>query len=570
MAGAASFYSRLNNAGFLSTFRGLCYLLATMSLTNLRLKVLLLSFATAVITAAQTADMRTATLEGIVKNLKTGEPLADVRVTAAPEVMPGSLAPAPAPTATKTATTDAEGKFSITAMPPGRYFLSATRTLFFRPRRDAGPIAVTLTEGQRLTGIQVLLSPTAVIAGRVIDENREPLRSVRVEAVRREYRDGQRVWLSSTQSMTDDRGEYRLFNLTPGTYYVRATQSNTTTLYYPGVPDSQNAVPVSVEGGSEAAAIDIGIRRLPEYSVLLKLGGVPPGSPATFSIRRKNGLANEQQVARPESLPDNTYRLAQLPPGAYDILVQVSTPAAVQPRVLTHVGSIPVTVGNANEDLGTVSIPQTVSVTGRIVAPETLPSPLAPERLTVTLRALNLMTVIARSTTSPPGIAADGTFTLPNVAAGHYQVQLSGLPSETYLVSAREGAREVLDTGFTVSGTQNALELRVGGPGSVGSVTGVVVNAVGQPVPSSTVVLVPPAARRSNPSAFRTTTADQSGTFVIRSVIAGDYRLLAWEEIEPGIYMDPEFLKNFETRGEAIRVQPGSPSAVTVRIILGQ
>jgi hypothetical protein len=84
---------------------------------------------------------------------------------------------------------------------------------------------------------------------------------------------------------------------------------------------------------------------------------------------------------------------------------------------------------------------------------------------------------------------------------------------------------------------------------------------------SSTVVLVPAPARRSNAAAFRVVIADQSGAFSMRSVIAGDYRLLAWEELEPGVHMDPEFLKNFETRGESIRVQPGSPSAATVRII---
>jgi len=147
---------------------------------------------------------------------------------------------------------------------------------------------------------------------------------------------------------------------------------------------------------------------------------------------------------------------------------------------------------------------------------------------------------------------------------------LSGLPPDTYLISAREGTTEVLDTGVTVSGTQNPIILTVGGPGSVGSVTGTVVNGLGQAVPSSAVVLVPAPARRGNPGAFRTATTDQSGMFTIRSVLPGDYRLLAWEELETGIYMDPEFLKNFETRGEAIRIQRGSQNAMTVRVIPAQ
>src|SRR5688572_13716688 len=106
-----------------------------------------------IIAAAQT-DLRMATVDGVVRNLKTGEPLADVRVSITPELQLPVTTPAAA--AAKTATTDADGRFSITAVTPGRYAVSATRTLFFRPRRDAGPAALSLGEGQRLTGIQIL------------------------------------------------------------------------------------------------------------------------------------------------------------------------------------------------------------------------------------------------------------------------------------------------------------------------------------------------------------------------------------------------------------------------------
>ena len=119
----------------------------------------------------------TATIEGIAKNQKTGEPLADVRVTLAPELGGNN---------SKSATTDPDGKFTIAGIVPGRYNISGTRTLFFRPRRNAGAVAVTVTADQRLRDVQILLMPTGVIAGRVVDENREPLRSVRIEALRSE------------------------------------------------------------------------------------------------------------------------------------------------------------------------------------------------------------------------------------------------------------------------------------------------------------------------------------------------------------------------------------------------
>jgi len=527
------------------------------------LALLLTALLTSAAAVAQT-DLRTATVEGTVKNLKTGEPIPDVRVTVTPD---------PAAAGTRSATTDGDGRFTITAVSPGRHTLSATRTLFFRPRRDAGPVALTVAAGERIRGLEMLLSPTGVIAGRVVDDRREPLRSIRVEALRREYRDGVRVWAAAAQNTTDDRGEYRLFNLPPGSYYVRATGNLTTSVYYPGITDPHSGVPVAIEAGSEAGAIDIEIRRSPEYAVQLRLGDVPPGSTANFTIRRRNGLANEVQPPRSETLPDNTYRLAGLPPGEYDIFVQVSSPPAVQPRILTHAMNIPVTVGSSNVDLGTVAVRPTTPVTGRIVVPDPIPSALVPARLVLTLRALDLPMPLAfniRGDRTPPGFNPDGTFALPNVAVGRYQILLTGLPADAFVVSAREGTREVLDGGFTVSGTQNPLEVTVGGPGSVGTVTGTVINALGQPVPSSTVVLVPTPDRRINPAAFRSAIADQGGNFSIRSVLAGEYRALAWEDIEPGIYVDPEFLKPYETRGESFRLQRGSQNAVTVRVIPSQ
>jgi protocatechuate 3,4-dioxygenase beta subunit len=323
-----------------------------------------------------------ATIEGIAKNLKTGEPLADVRVTVTPEVVPAGLAPAgalPPATATRSATTDAEGRFTITGVLPGRYTLSATRTLFFRPRRNTGAMAVTVAADQRLRGVQILLMPTGVIAGRVVDENREPLRSVRIEALRSEYRNGVRTWLSSGTNTTDDRGEYRVFNLQPGTYYIRASQitgvNPAPMMYYPGVPDSQDASPLQIEAGSELGAIDITIRRVSEYSVQFKVGGAPPGSAVNLTVQKQNNKITEPNIlARPTTLPDNTYRIERLAPGAYDIVAQISTPAAIQPRVVTHAGKIPVLIGRSDEDLGTVSVRATVPVTGRIVPADPLES----------------------------------------------------------------------------------------------------------------------------------------------------------------------------------------------------
>jgi hypothetical protein len=45
----------------------------------------------------------------------------------------------------------------------------------------------------------------------------------------------------------------------------------------------------------------------------------------------------------------------------------------------------------------------------------------------------------------------------------------------------------------------------------------------------------------------------------------GAYTILAWDDIEPGAYQNPEFLKEVEDRGVKASVERGSRIYVTVR-----
>jgi hypothetical protein len=43
--------------------------------------------------------------------------------------------------------------------------------------------------------------------------------------------------------------------------------------------------------------------------------------------------------------------------------------------------------------------------------------------------------------------------------------------------------------------------------------------------------------------------------------------VFAWEEIESGAYHDPEFLKPYEERGEAVKVAEGGQQVVRLTLI---
>jgi hypothetical protein len=53
---------------------------------------------------------------------------------------------------------------------------------------------------------------------------------------------------------------------------------------------------------------------------------------------------------------------------------------------------------------------------------------------------------------------------------------------------------------------------------------------------------------------YKVVTSDQYGHFVIKNVDPGEYKAYAWEDVELGAYMDPDFLKPVENRGQAVSI----------------
>jgi 5-hydroxyisourate hydrolase-like protein (transthyretin family) len=89
------------------------------------------------------------------------------------------------------------------------------------PNRPGLPIM--LNAGQTIRDVVLQIMPAGTITGRVFDRDGEPLANVNVEALKYSYQEGQRVMNVVQTARTNDLGEYRLFWLQPGQYFVSAT-----------------------------------------------------------------------------------------------------------------------------------------------------------------------------------------------------------------------------------------------------------------------------------------------------------------------------------------------------------
>jgi hypothetical protein len=128
------------------------------------------------------------------------------------------------------AVTNADGRFALKDIEPASYRLRVTRVGFvsesYGQRKPDAPGAIlTLRAGQQLKDLQFRLIPAGVISGKIYDDDGEPLPGVQVGAVRQVYSEGKRTRSDAASVSTNDLGEYRLFGLSPGRYFVSSPKT---------------------------------------------------------------------------------------------------------------------------------------------------------------------------------------------------------------------------------------------------------------------------------------------------------------------------------------------------------
>jgi hypothetical protein len=111
----------------------------------------------------------------------------------------------------------AKGRVRVSAWHPG--YVSMTYGAE-RPGEDG--TYITIADQQQIPAVTLRLKRGAVIAGTVTNEAGEPLVGLEVQAFRRTLRNGQAVFANALEASdrTDDRGTYRITNLSPGDYVI--------------------------------------------------------------------------------------------------------------------------------------------------------------------------------------------------------------------------------------------------------------------------------------------------------------------------------------------------------------
>lgn len=466
-----------------------------------------------------------------------------------------------------TADSDANGRFSIYDVQPGTYAVSADRQGF---ESDTGgapgapPPKLKVEAGQSVEDVKIKLIPLGVIAGRVLDDDGDPVRGAWVEAMAYTYRSGRRQLNSVEQVAATDKGEFRIFGLIPGTFYLRASVANRgrhmeigtggsvspAPTFFPSTTDGAHAAPIDVSAGAQLRGFDIRLRREPHYSVRGKRPQVKQeGAQVMLQLVPKGGNGGGNWSVRQDN---ETFEFINVHPGSYVVVGRVDEDGKIS------VGRQAVEVVNADVEGVTLNLAPASEVTGVVHLEGTAPKAL--ENIRVTLQPELLAFGQSSAEVKP-----DGSFVIPEVTPDVYEVNVVGNHQGTYLKSIRFGDAEAADGRIDLTQGSGPLTVLLGT--DVGEVEGSVKKANGDPAVRVRVTLIAYGSRLGRFDLSRSGFTDEQGKFHLHNVAPGDYRIFAWEDAPIGAPQDPDFRKPFEKQSVAVKMEPKGHQTVDLTAI---
>ncbi len=572
-------------------------------------------------TTQQQQPQPTGSIVGIVVRIGTGEPIAGARVILARGVVGlpaavGAFPIAPPPVSFSVSTgpvgsrqitpssvpTDSQGRFVIQNVDAGAYRITVAANGYARQeygQRSFGTqgTVIDVAPGQALKDIVIRMTPAGNVTGRISDDLGKPAIGAQVQLLRATYNpNGQKQFQAAGTARTNDRGEYRLFWVTPGRYYLTAgsaagptrplefggagdspngIQESYALTYYPGAADLKDAAALEVQAGVELSATDFTVPLQQLHKVRGRVidsrtGQRPAAVNLSIASRNLTGGTFSSGASQAYNPADGTFELRDVAPGSYVVTAQIQE--ANQPQVpLLPAGpsrpsaSAAVTVSTTDVDGLALNIVAPVSIPGRLfVEGQELSSVQGFDRMRVQLSQAEAILPFSQ-TPQFQALNSDGTFRADNALPGQYRLSVFQMPPDFYIKEARFDQTDVLNKPLAFTGSVPTPLDIVLSP-KAGQIDGTVMNDKHEPTPNIQVVLIPDL-HRERTDLYKSSTSAQGGRFTMRGITPGDYKLFAWEALEQFAYFDSDLVQRYEPQAKPVHVTESGKLTVEVSVI---
>ena len=505
----------------------------------------------------------TSVIRGRVIRSDTGQPLRRVEVR--PETMEAGAV-----------FTDDNGRYEIAGLPAGSYQVNASKPGFaqavYGQRRPFGAgRPVTIADSQILEKIDFALSSGGVITGRLVDETGEPVIGAGITVLRLAFVKGRRQPSPVGGGQTDDRGEFRVWGLSPGEYFLRANHRLASDLsgarlgyvptYYPGTPVQADAQRIAIKAGEEISGLTFALSQTRTASISGIVHAADGSASAlTFvTLRQRTGDDTMDYGGSVATKPDGSFIISNVPPGSYTL--EARALANTRPEWALR----DVVVSGRDVSGLVMQLTRGVAARGRIrFDTGNIPKGLKPEMVRVFSMSEDHMDMEFGQ--RPPEVRDDWTFEVANLS-GRRSLQAVILQGEWFTKIVSVDGVDVTDSPIEFS-TNDVDGIEFVLSQQMTEISGVVTDARGAKVTDAAVV-----AFASEPEKWtrtmryvRSVRPDQEGRFQIRGLPAAGYVVVAVEDLEPGEEADRELLEQLRLKGTSITLRDAQKRTVDVKV----
>jgi hypothetical protein len=488
----------------------------------------------------------------------------------------------------RTAVSDDEGRFAFENLLPDRFRLSALKPGYIasdggKRDVDAG-LLIDLTAGEVRNRADVVLTRPSVVTGHVYDEFGDPLEGASVSILQVQYEAGRRQLTRVADRSTDDRGEYRVFNVPAGRYFVGATAGRISQFqplgelpgyaltYFPGTADPRDARLMRIDSSSEIMDVDVTLSPTSTATITghaLGADGHPISGAFTLATSYRSGniwIPAEGAVRG----PDGQFEFPHVPPGDYviqadrgrinpsmegDFVAQLVTVSGTDVTGVAMRGAAGSTItGRVSFDTTSAPPPR-----GFAIVPVSADFDLSPRQ----------NGSIARADVKP-----DLTFEIHGVH-GPRRLQLGErTPQSWVLKSVFVNGVDVTDQALPFGAPQQSLnDVEIVLTDKLTEFAGTITRTQGQ-VGESTLLIFPLDRTRWYPGSrfFYRGRSNADGTFLVRGLPPGEYQVAAMPSSNvptdgDDAWQDPQFLESLAFSAARAALAEGQRLSVNVRLI---
>lgn len=526
--------------------------------------------------------------------------------------------------AMKTSLSDGDGRYEFRDLPAGRFTLTAQKPGYMtvqygQTRPFESGKTIELADAQVMDKAEIAMPRGSVISGRIVDEFGDPIADATASAMRSMWSNGKRrLQQTGRMAQTNDLGQYRIFGLAPGDYYVSATlrggdmamlevamvaattagagpsgstpNSGYAPTYFPGTTNGGDAQRIALNVGQEAQGTDFAllpVRLAKITGTVISSDGKPAEGTMINALPRTSSedfMIGPSTSARADK--NGTFTLNNVPPGEYTLqtrgmTIMTSSGDGGRQMVFTMTRTVgPDGPGGSEQEFGSVPI----SVSGDDISNVVI---LTSKGTTATGHVTfdggtqpagaGNMRVMAMATDGEGlvsmgggagAVKPDGTFELKGLA-GSRIIRPFGLPQGWTLKSVRLNGQDITDTGIDFKGNDPVTGLEVVVTNKSTEINGSVRDASGNTVKDYTVVVFSDDPQKWTAAQNRYIAGvrpDTEGRFQVKNLPPGGYYAVAMDYIAQGEWGDPDLLDKLKAKATGITLGEGETKSLELKI----